>query len=233
MGFLSGLGKILGIAGGAAFAPFTGGASLIPSLISAGGSVASGLAGGAQKGREAQNTAAQDAALFAQRENAAKENSLMGRAGLDLQQRGFGQQSQSDAYKKALMSALAMNMQDSQVSGVPKGIPVINFSGGMRPSAIGAEGKAAAGELQKQAMLKLMNGEKFDPLPAYQGTAAPVYKKPGLFENIMGGIGLGANAISGINAQNQQSDFQKKIMDAISSLNTPTLPGQKLPVPSL
>jgi hypothetical protein len=226
--------SLLPIAGAVA-APFTGGASLgltaglggalksaLPGII---GGVASGIAGGAQKGREAQNTAAQDAAQFAQRENAAKESSLMGRAGLDLQQRGFTQQSQGDAYQKALKSALAMNMKDVTLD-MPSRISKFNFSGGLRPSALGAEGKAAAGELNKQAMLKLMNGEKFDALPAYQGTAAPKYKGPGVLENLAGVAGLAGNTINtALGAQEDRGNLQKYIA-AIEAL---TKQGQPQP----
>lgn len=208
-------------------APFTGGASLAglglggalkaaaPALI---GGVASGLAGGMQKGREAENAANFNAAEFAQRENAMKEAAGMNRAQMDLARRGFSQQSQGDAYQKALKSALALNLKDASIN-LPSRIPKFNISGGLRPSAIGAEGQAAAGELNKQAMTKLMGGEQFDALPAYQGTAAPEYRKPGFLENLTGTIGLGAGAVnSALGAAEDRNNFQQYI-DAIQKLS--------------
>lgn len=217
MGFWSGLAKGLLGAGGAIAAPFTGGASLAATLPGIIGSVGSGIAGGLQKGREAENAAAQDAASFAQREAAAKEASLMNRAGLDLSQRGFAQQSQGDAYQKALKSALAMNLQDANIQ-LPSRITKFNITGGLRPSAIGAEGKAAATELNKQAMLKLMSGEKFDAMPAYQGTAAPAYRKPGVLENIAGIAGLAGNTVGSLGAANDDRAMYQKYIDAIKAL---------------
>lgn len=238
MGWLQTLAGI----GGAIAAPFTGGATLpltfgsfmkqaAPGLI---GSVASGLAGGAQKGREGQNNNAIQQALFAQQENQNKYRAGVENAGIDLERRKFAQGSQSDAYKKAIQSALGMNLQDAHVNR-PKGVPNISYSGGLRPSALGAEGRAASSELNKQAMLKLMNGEKFDELPQYQGTAAPTYKGPGAFENIMGTVGLGANSLNTAMGAAEDRSAMQKYIDAITELMkqqpASRLPGEQLPMP--
>lgn len=218
--------KLLTVAAPIAAAPFTGGTSLaamglggaakaaLPGII---GAVGSGLAGGAQKGREAANAQAANAANFAQQENLNKFNAGMQGANLDLQQRAFGQQSQSDAYKKALAGALAMNLKDVNID-MPSRIPKFTISGGLRPSAIGEEGRAAGTELNKQAMLKLMNGEKFNALPTYQGTAAPTYKKPGLFENLAGVAGLAGNTINAAQGAAEDRGMYEKYIAAIEAL---------------
>lgn len=237
MGFWSGLGTALKTAGSLAplaMAPFTGGASLalapasgmlgkiggaVKGISEIAGPLASGIASGQQKGREATNTAAQDAALFKLKESGQNENALENRADLDLKRRGDTRTAQSDSYKKALNSALAMNMKDVSLSGLDPSIPKVSFGGGARPSAIGQEGRDAAGVMNKQAMGQLMNPEAFADMPAIERTAAPEFKQPGMLENIAGGIGMGANAINGVNAQNEQKTMQQKLLDAIEAIS--------------
>lgn len=222
----------LGLSGGTAAlggAAATAGSSLLGKIskgLGAVAPVASGIAAGQQKGREATNTAAQDAANFKLKESGQNEAGLENRAQLDLKQREDARTGQGDAYKKALQSALAMNMQDAKISGLDPSIPMVHFSGGARPSAIGAEGKAAAGALNKQAMERLLAGEKFDALPALERTGAPEFKQPGALENIAGGVGMAGNAISSVNAANEQKTYQQKILDAIESITKGSTGGQ-------
>jgi len=227
MGFWSGLGKVLGAVGPLVAAPFTGGASLAASPIlktigkvaSIAGPIASGLAAGSQKGREGENTAASDQADFRLRESNFNEDNQISRADLDLRQRGDARTGQSDAYKKALQSALGMNIKDFEIdpSSLPAGVKLLKTSGGLRPSAMGAEGKAAHAAMNKMAIEKLLAGEQYDKLPALERTLPAEYKKPGLFENITGAVGMGANAINSANASNEQMSMQERIVRAIEA----------------
>jgi hypothetical protein len=175
MGFWSGLLKgAAGIVG----APFTGGASLamLPSAIGDfvgsggegegegegeggigwGNAIGAGLstAGNMAKGREAGR-------------QSEFQNSVI-RNQQDLRQRDFANESQSDAYHKAMISALGMNVQDASITR-PAGVPDTAMRGGLRPSALGTEGRAAAGMLHGKAMERLQNGEKFDKLADTKG----------------------------------------------------------------
>jgi len=225
VGFWSTLGKIGLATAGIAGTPFSGGTSLAATLPMIAGTAASSIASGIQANREKKNKNAADQAAFNLQERNAAENALQNRAGIDLQQRAFSQGAQTDAYKKALQSALAMNVQDAKISR-PPGMNQFNFTGGLRPSALGEQGKLAAETMNKLAMEKLMNGEKFAPLPALERTAAPEYKNAGFWENLMGGIGAVGNAVSGAQSLGQQNDFQSKITKAIEGLSKPQLPSQ-------
>lgn len=187
--------------------------------------IAGGLAGGMEKGRQAENTAAQQTAQHQVGQQAAKEAALMNRAGLDLRQRDFAQGSQNNAYKNALLSSMAMNMKDVSANR-PKGIPTISFGGGMRPSALGAEGRAAAALMNKKSMASLENGEQFEKLPAFEAVGAAEYKKPGFWENALGMTGMVGKQIAGQQDATQQSDFQNKLLAQIEKLNQPQVQAQ-------
>lgn len=95
-------------------------------------------------------------------QNQLYEQSQQDRARLGIDQQKAEQGAQSDAYRKAVLSALGMNMQD--VSYSPDG----GFMGGLRPSAFGAEGKAAAKALNPLAMGQLTTPQPRPELEPYQ-----------------------------------------------------------------
>jgi len=211
-------GTLLKVGAGIAGAPFTGGMSLIPALTSAGLDVAGGIAGGMSKGRADENQAAQQSAQLGLQESKNAEDALMNRQGLDLRQRQFGQDSESDSFRKALQGALTMNMRDVTANR-PEGIPTIAFGGGGRPSAIGQEGRDAGALLNSKAMQKLIGGEKFDELPPIERMQSPEFKGAGFWENLMGGAGAVGKGLSGAQALNSQSGFQQQIQKMIEELS--------------
>lgn len=219
-----GLGAGTAAAGGAAATAGSGILSKIAKGASAAskiaGPIASGLASGAQKGREGENTAAADAARFKLSESTAHETGLENRAQLDLSRRADARTGQSDAYNKALKSALGMNVKDFEIdpSSLPRGVSLLKTSGGLRPSAMGPEGRAAHELMNKQAMAKLLAGEHYDELPPMERTAPGEFKKPGVLENVAGAVGMGANAINANNASNEQMSMQERIAKAIESI---------------
>jgi hypothetical protein len=179
----------------------------------------SGLAAGTQKGREAENVARQDEGLFKLREARNAEDALQERAGLDLKQREFAQGSRKENYDLARRAALGKNMKDVTVGGVPKGVTPIKFMGGSRPSAFGAEGRAASDEMYRQAMAGLMGGEKFDKMPAIERIGAPEFKGAGVMENILGAGAMAGSAINDYGAAKEQRSFQDRIAQAIEALS--------------
>lgn len=189
-------------------------------------SIAGGLAGGMEKGRQAENVGKLQTADFKAQQAAQREAALMNRAGLDLKQRDFAQGSQNNAYKNALLSSMAMNMKDVSANR-PKGIPTIAFSGGMRPSAIGPEGRAAAATMNKKSLASLVGGEQFDKMPAYAGVDAPEYKNPGFWENALGVTGMVGKQVAGQQDAARQNEFQNKILAQIEKLNQPQVTPQQ------
>ena len=72
------------------------------------------------------------------------------------------QRTQSDAYRKAILAALTGGTQDVTYS------PEKGFMGGLRPSALGAGGQAAAKMLGSQAMTQLSTPQARPDLDPYE-----------------------------------------------------------------
>ena len=191
--------------------------------------VAGSLGAGMGAGRQEENAARVGQADFGQSEAQRVENALMNRGQLDLQQRQFGLTSQNNAYRNALLSSLMKNMKDVSMAR-PEGIPTMSFSGGARPSAFGAEGKAAAEAMNRRAMEALINGEKFAELPGIERVAAPEFRGSGVTENILGGFGAFGKAVEGQNAKNQQTSYQNRVLEALAKLSEGT--GASAPNPT-
>lgn len=170
-----------------------------PTLASAAGS----LAAGKSAGRAATNAGAANADDMMLRAQGQEENSAQGRARIEMDQKESSRDALNDAYKNALRSSLAMNMQDSVVSGLPKGVPNISFGGGMRPSAMGAEGKAAAGAMNASAMRSLLNPEALTPMGKQSHFSATPMKEAGFMENALGVAGMVGSGVDQFKARQQ------------------------------
>lgn len=229
MGFWSGLGKVAKfaapIAAGAATL-MTGGAAApligIAAKLAAAGKIAGiagGVAGSFAKGREAGRDKENSQAMTqdALRLQAARdlENAMMNRAELELKQKGDKRSSQEDSFRKSILGALTKNMQDGSFNR-PEGVPNISLSGGMRPSALGVEGRAAGEELNKQAMLSLLNGEKYADVAGPEKFAPTEMKKGSAIDAILGTVGaVGgvADRVRAEGAQDEQNSFIRKLME--------------------
>ena len=119
------------------------------------------------------------------------ENALQQRAKLVLDQQEAAQRESADAYKQALYSALAKNMQDVSFdrSGFRSNVPDIHFSGGSRPSALGEEGRQAAALMNNQALQRLMNPSKPAELPEVEKFTPTAPKEAGFWESLAGPAG--------------------------------------------
>lgn len=209
-GAIPGMGAAKGVAGGVAGAAKAGAGSALKSaftnpatLASIASSVGSGLASGMEKDRGAKNLAAEQAAAFKLREAQGAEQATQGRADLELRQKQLAADELRKNYQSALRSAFAKNVQDVNLSGVAPGVPVVNFGGGARPSALGAEGRQAAGLMFDKSLAGMRDGTSFSALPALERVSPAAHKGAGLWENVLGGVGMAGRAYQGV--QDQQN----------------------------
>ncbi len=136
------------------------------------GSVASGAAGGMAAGRRADA----DANMRA--------TSLNNQAQLGAAQ--FNRDQPSVRTNQVARGDVMHTMQDAPLTGDAR---IDKFSGGgLRPSAFGADSRAAGAEMSRQAMGKLMNptADEFHPTMTNPTDAS-------LGEDILGGVGLGSS----------------------------------------
>lgn len=176
-------------------------------LLGAGmlGKVFGGQAKGAADGRMAQANlqAEQDRTLTSQ--YGIGQNAQMQAGNLDLSRKGFEESARGGRAKQALIGDLLSRLQDVNIS-IP-GVQSASITGGLRPSALSEGGRAAGSLLNKQALLKMLEGDKFqggEMLKAPGVQAIPQASKwekiAGILGNvgsIAGGIGQAASAFGG------------------------------------
>ncbi len=186
-----------------------GKASLGNKLLSLGGSISGGLASGREAGR------AQEGVQNQQQMSALRdyENAVAQRGALDLEQRKFATDQQTTSFRNALKSALTLNMKDASFDR-PSDVPSMSLKGGLRPSALGGDARAAAEMLNARALVSLMDGEQFADLPPIE-KYAPTFSKPGMLDTILGVAGTVGKATDrwGADAkQDEQSAFIRELM---------------------
>lgn len=148
---------------------------------------------GASKGSEQSRRQDDQSAMYRDR-NAADaiaeyERAQQARAKLEMEQRAFDAKSREAGFMGAMRGDAIRNWQPANRPG-----GVANISFVQRP---GAGGQAAAAEYERQAMLRLMNGEKFDELPALERFAPTAPKQASTWEKLAGMLGLGLQAYGG------------------------------------
>lgn len=211
MSLLGTLGKLaLGLV------PGGGTAATVANLVGAGLDAAGNIEKGREAGRASDNANTMNQDVLRQRAAQDFEGNVENRAGIDLQQRKFAQDSQSDAFKKAILSSVMQNLKDVKLN-MPKNIPVFDFGNGLRPSALGSQGLDAAKVMQQLAMEKLMNGEKFDAMPALQQFQPSALKSGGKLDTILGIAGATGNVLDQLGAAskgNEQDTLIKRLLAA-------------------
>lgn len=126
----------------------------------------------------------------------------------------------STAYKNALVSALAKNIQDYSVER-PNGVPTVHATGGLRPSAIGPEGRAAATEMNGQAMRQLMSAKPYNALPDdLNGNGV---------DTVLGTFGTVGKAIQGLSTAGKQNGIADLIAEYLKKARPPTAAPQTPP----
>lgn len=186
-------------------------ASLIPGVgpvlgpvlggLGVAGDMASQMAQGRAAGRvqEAELQQGQDK-LGIDRALAMNQQALQG-GQLDLSQRQFGLNADSERLRQAIRLAALGGVQDMQID-VPSYLKphMATVTGGLRPSALqGREEIVAA--MRPRVLEALMKGETFDPLtmePVPGVSELPQSGKLDTFLNVLGGIGAGASGASEI-----------------------------------
>lgn len=187
MSFLSTLGKLGMIAGPIIGAPFTGGASLLGLSAGSAAALGAGISGvGQVLGAGAANSKA------GRTNDALTNTTLNSRNNADaLAAAKFNMDAPSARFGQVVKGDLANNVQDVGETGSGRDL---QFTGGVRPSALGPASHQAASEMQRQALMKLMSGG--DQLTPAQTTM----ERPDLMEKI-GGV---AGTVGGILGALQQ-----------------------------
>lgn len=176
-GVTAGLGGALGgatipVAGASALGAAGTGAGLGTAAAAGGGGLGlSGILGAAGKiggvlsnASGSQAASRQNDALFnLQRDRATADvyntaqRSIFDKANTELQQKQFALQAPVTRARQTSLGDLLANIQDVNIQA-PAGINVPQITGGLRPSALGPNARAAGGELSRQALMALMNG---------------------------------------------------------------------------
>lgn len=160
MGWLGTLGKIASVAGVGAAAPFTGGSSLAalgPILGAAGtiGGVLSKAAGSSAAGRAHETNLLTDRDRVALERFRSMQEAQNQAARTDLERKQFSEAAPLNRARQAALAGALMNYKPTRVSVA--GIPDAQISGGTH---LGEAGRAGLAEMQKQALVRLLAGEK-------------------------------------------------------------------------
>jgi hypothetical protein len=208
--------------------------AMLPSLIGAGGSIASGILGGKAKGQTAEQNAQQSIDQLRNDQYRTQQGAELSRsnqanemaqfiANLAMQQRAYADQAPQMRANQVARGNLMANMQD--VSASHPRANVVHFSGGMRPSALGPQGRAAGAQLGNDAMARLMKGDQFDPVqttlpnmltPPQIQTQVP---KSSFMDKLLGGVAIGGAATQSLLPQ------LLSILSRPKSDGYPTTPG--------
>ena len=172
--------------------------------IMAGASLLGKLFGGGAK-KSAEDRQAQDMANVQRDRNRLQaisdyEKALQDRAQLEMDRREFDTKARQDAYRSALRSQYLQGWAPAQR---PAGIETVRGGFNTIPEA----SKQAAAEFERQALLKMLNGEKFDSLPAIERFTPTPVSKPSTWEKLSGILGLGLTGASELyNARNKDRE---------------------------
>lgn len=131
---------------------------------------------------------------------AQEANNEGNRAQIQIQQQAAAEREQSDAYRKALLAAMALNMRDATIdrSQFQTRVPTISFGGGLRPSVLGEQGQRAASVLSEQAQTRLENPTKAEPLPTYSAPAMSESSQAGFWERLVSPVAAGLSIYNGL-----------------------------------
>ena len=166
---------------------------MIPAIIAGAsllGKLFSGGAKGAEQSRNDQNNFLAERDRTMAQAMAQREQALENRAQLDLTQRSADSNARQAAYENLLKGDRMLNFTPASR---PHGVANISFVHGP-----GALGKQAIDEMSRQAILKQLNGEKFDPLPTIERFQPTDLKQPSTLEKLGGILGLGLQGFGAV-----------------------------------
>jgi hypothetical protein len=188
--------------------------------------IASGLgAAGAMAGRASQNRAtgrAAEADLTMQRDRdtssryAVQQQALLQAALMaeqaKLNRARLGIEAPAARANQAARGDALANVQDVSISGVPSHITVPQISGGLRPSALGPNARAAGRGLSAQALEALLSGSDVPEMPDYSGLAQAMPEQSALpeatgtdrFLSILAALGAASEGASTVAGQRRR-----------------------------
>jgi hypothetical protein len=119
----------------------------------------------------------------------------------------------------------------------PAGVPVMKFSGGLRPSALGAGGRQAGELLEQQALASMLQGgDKFTPLPELKRTELTELPKANFWDKLLTGTSdasLIAKALGISLGQPGQPGAPAPALPVASGASGIALPGQQVGAPEI
>jgi hypothetical protein len=175
--------------------------------IKTGGEVAGKIAAGRAQGRAAENLGSQAQDRTAIERYQAEQLARLAAANLtESATKDRADRFLTDAETRARQVGLGdvmANVQDVHLGGLPSYIPHMSFSGGLRPSALGANARAAGQNLSRMALEAQLSGADIPNLPDVSGLggAAPELtplQQSGKLDTLLsmlGYAGMGAGAI--------------------------------------
>lgn len=183
------------------------------------GQMAAARSAGRAQGRQADAAANMSVDQYNQQNYGANQNAMltagsMAEAGR-LDRAKLGMEAPEVRTKQALYGDLIQHLQDAKLSGLGAHVPKVSMGGGLRPSAISAEGRnAAGGALQAQAMQALLSGSDVPALPDFSklvldppaATPLPQAGKEDGWLNALSTIGALAQAGQSIYSQYKKDD---------------------------
>lgn len=186
----------------------------IPLAIMAASAIAGAIGKNKAKNREAQNAAALTQDSFRNDQYRTQQNALIqallgqsnetiNQGNLDLRQREFGLDANRSRGQQALLGSLLQNLQPARLTGLSPQIQarMPRYTGGLSPTAISPQARAAGGQMQTNALAGLRGGDtNFTPLQRTNFLAGILqppqpspYKGPGGWESVLGLIGAAGN----------------------------------------
>jgi hypothetical protein len=177
-----------------------------------------GVAGAIAEGRQGQretdtaSTITRDSqGINAQGQN---DNARAQAAQIEMQQKEEQRVALNNAYQNAIRSSLAMNMTDVQFNR-PEGVASSGMTGGARPSALGAQGRQAAGLMNAKALEMLMAPEKLTPLPMPSPYTLNELPKSNGVDTALGIAGTLGNVLTASQARNDTVNQNSLIRDLL------------------
>jgi hypothetical protein len=153
----------------------------IANPVGAIGDIAGAFAGHSAAGRQAED----------------QQNISRDRNALDLynnQMRDVQQVPQS-LTSQAVRADIIKNLQNRQITGLPSYIHVPQMTGGLQPSLLGNTARETAADMGRQAQNRL---QQFASQNVPQTPQLSRVSKPGLFEKVMGGVGVGGSMLGAV-----------------------------------
>lgn len=196
MSFLSILGKIAKPVIGL----LPGGGTLTSAMDLAGdiGSVAGGMAGGRAQGRKDEFSANLQQAQV-------QDKALMDRAGLDLERRSFANKAPDQKMSQIMRGNILSSLMKQPGPQGPAGLPSFNFSG-MNRSMLGPETGQGSDFMAKDALQRLMAGEKFADVPMQD--FSKMQPKAGFLDKLLSTVGMGGSILGALS--NHEDDGEDR-----------------------